>query len=104
MVKIGTVAALWRYPVSSVGGEDVERLDVTRDSVVGERRFGLVDLRSGAVADPGREPRWHRSLDLSCRLDDEHGVQLRIRDGAWFDGRGVDGADRLSEFFGFPVE
>jgi uncharacterized protein len=38
-----SVGALYRYPVKSFQGEPVDRVEVGRDGIVGDRRFGLLD-------------------------------------------------------------
>ncbi len=43
------VAALWRYPVKSVGGERVPVLALEGDGVVGDRDWGIRDRRTGLV-------------------------------------------------------
>jgi uncharacterized protein YcbX len=46
---VGRVAELYRYPVKSMQGSAVERLEVRTGGVAGDRRFGLVDAGSGAL-------------------------------------------------------
>lgn len=46
---MGTVDALWRFPVKSMLGEHLEELVVSRRGVVGDRAFGLVDLETGKI-------------------------------------------------------
>ena len=43
------VAALWRYPVKSVGGEQVAALELEGDGVVGDRDWGIRDRTAGVV-------------------------------------------------------
>lgn len=47
---LGTVAALWRYPVKSLAGEQLDRAAVTERGVLGDRAYGLVDAATGRVA------------------------------------------------------
>jgi uncharacterized protein len=42
------VATLWRYPVKSMQGEELNASYVTTSGLVGDRQF--------AVVDPGRQP------------------------------------------------
>ena len=43
MDAVGTVAELWRYPVKSLQGERVERLEVGPGGAVGDRALAIVD-------------------------------------------------------------
>jgi uncharacterized protein YcbX len=40
--KIGRVAALWRYPVKSMAGEELEEVDVSWHGLAGDRRYAFV--------------------------------------------------------------
>jgi len=46
---IGSVAALWRYPVKSMGGKQLHSVEVTVRGVVGDRAYGLIDKDTGRV-------------------------------------------------------
>ncbi len=43
------VAELWRYPVKSMAGERLERAEVRRDGVVGDRLVQVYDMRGRVV-------------------------------------------------------
>ena len=47
---LGTVAALRRYPVKSMLGEDVDAGEVTSTGLVGDRRLAVVSRRTGKIA------------------------------------------------------
>jgi uncharacterized protein YcbX len=104
MKKIGRVAELWRYPVSSVGGQSLPQLEVTPAGIPGDRRFALFDPASGLAAAPEREPRWRPALFLQA-LRDEAALlpQLRFPDGEvfWLDDSRL--AARLEGHFGFAA-
>lgn len=90
------VAALWRYPVKSLGGECVEESEVSRHGLVGDRAFGLVDEATGYVLTARREPRllfaaarWHDGdveitgpenvlLDTDDKLSEWLGRRVRL--------------------------
>jgi uncharacterized protein len=50
---IGRVVALWRYPVKSMMGEEVNATEITDRGLLGDRVFGLVD-RADAKPSTGR--------------------------------------------------
>lgn len=50
MTVVGRVAALWRYPVKSMGGEEVDGVDVSWHGFAGDRRWAFIrdgQVRSG---------------------------------------------------------
>jgi uncharacterized protein YcbX len=49
MQQVGTVAEVWRYPVKSMQGERVERLEVAPGGALGDRRLAVVDRSIGKV-------------------------------------------------------
>jgi hypothetical protein len=48
--KIGTVKALWRFPVKSMLGEQLDELHITSRGVVGDRAWALRDLENRRIA------------------------------------------------------
>ena len=40
---VGTVRALWRFPVKSMLGEELEAADLSEGGVAGDRAYALVD-------------------------------------------------------------
>jgi uncharacterized protein YcbX len=99
---LGTVAAVCRYPVKSMLGEDLPAGDVTMAGLAGDRVLGLVHRETGKVASAKNPRTWRRLLMLraACR---EGAVTITFPGGAAMTGTGpaVDAA--LSEFLGQPV-
>ena len=104
MSLIGKVIELWRYPVSTVGGEQVEELEVPVGGMPDDRTCGLVDRDSGAIADPLRDPRWKPSLEIQSRVGRGRVAEIKVPGGEWLPAIGPEAADALSGYFGFPVE
>src|SRR5687767_9233806 len=66
MDQVGTVAELWRYPVKSMQGERVERLEVGPGGAVGDRTLAVVDPALGKVL----SAKLHAPLlEASARID-----------------------------------
>ena len=40
---LGSVVALWRYPVKSMMGEELNATEVTERGLLGDRAYALVD-------------------------------------------------------------
>jgi uncharacterized protein YcbX len=46
---VGAVAALWRFPVKSMLGEQLETVELTGRGLLGDRAYALIDVESGKV-------------------------------------------------------
>src|SRR5215510_3803544 len=46
---IGSVARLWRFPVKSMGGEQLDGVELTKRGVLGDRAYALIDKDTGKV-------------------------------------------------------
>ncbi|MDQ3665230.1 MAG: MOSC N-terminal beta barrel domain-containing protein [Acidobacteriota bacterium] len=58
-----SVAALWRYPVKSMMGEELNSATVGKRGILGDRAFALIDDESGQVVSAKNPKRWP---DLFC--------------------------------------
>ncbi|WP_194814613.1 MOSC domain-containing protein [Nocardia sp. XZ_19_385] len=60
-----TIDALWRFPVKSMGGEQLQEAVVTSAGIVGDRGYALIDKETGKVVSAKHPARWRGILD--CR-------------------------------------
>jgi uncharacterized protein len=108
---VGTIRALWRYPVKSMLGEEVDAVDVGEGGVVGDRAHALRDTETGKVASAKHPKLWPNLL--ACRAafadatrpgDELPPVRIELADGnaVMSDAPDVDAV--LSHFFGRDVE
>jgi uncharacterized protein len=52
------VATLWRYPVKSMQGEELNAAEVTASGLVGDRQFAVIDPATGKVAGAKNPRKW----------------------------------------------
>src|SRR6266496_3564178 len=57
-VQVGTVAALWRYPVKSMMGEELNSSAITDRGLLGDRQFAVVDRATGKVGGAKNPRKW----------------------------------------------
>lgn len=62
-----TVSGLWRYPVKSMQGEELNATEVTERGTVGDRAYALLDRETGKVASAKNPRKWARLFDFRAR-------------------------------------
>ncbi|MEB3319000.1 MAG: MOSC domain-containing protein [Cyanobacteriota bacterium] len=66
-MRVGQIAALWRYPVKSLLGERLQRLEIDGRGVVGDRGYALWDAAASKVASAKHPRKWARLLRFEAR-------------------------------------
>ena len=104
---LGTVAALRRYPVKSMLGEDVDAGDVSFTGLAGDRQLAVVSRATGKIASAKFPRLWRDLLTLSAVAADDpapHGaVRITLPEGktVWSSDADVDAV--LSGLLDQPV-
>jgi uncharacterized protein YcbX len=108
---VGTISALWRFPVKSMLGEELDAVDVTEGGLVGDRAFAIVDKETGKTASAKHPKVWPNLFGCRAAFTEPPSagaelppVWIQLADGtsAMSDAADVDGV--LSRFFGRDVE
>jgi uncharacterized protein YcbX len=108
---VGTVRALWRFPVKSMLGEELDAADLSEGGIVGDRAYALRDRETGKVAS-AKHPKLWPDL-LACRAafvesprpgDELPPARIELADGNWVMSDAADVDAVLSRFFGRDVE
>ncbi len=55
---LGRVSALWRYPVKSMAGEELNRCEITPRGLLGDRAYALVDEATGLIGSAKNPRAW----------------------------------------------
>ena len=63
-LRVGSVAALWRYPVKSMMGEELNAAEVTDRGLLGDRQFAVVDRSTGKVGGAKNPGKWGSFFDF----------------------------------------
>src|SRR3989442_1262849 len=63
-MNLGSVVALWRYPVKSMMGEELNAAEITQWGLHGDRAYALVDSSDGKVATAKNPRKWPRLFDF----------------------------------------
>src|SRR3954447_24682628 len=108
---VGTIRALWRFPVKSMQGEELDAADLSEGGIVGDRAYAVVDRETGKVASAKHPKKWPNLL--ACRAsfveapragEELPPARIELADGnsVLSDAADVDAV--LSRFFGRDVE
>ncbi|WP_053363584.1 MOSC domain-containing protein [Bacillus sp. FJAT-27251] len=52
------IASIWRYPVKSMMGEELNACEVTEKGLLGDRAYGLIDNETGKLANAKNPNKW----------------------------------------------
>ena len=106
----GSVAGLWRYPVKSMMGEELNATEVTKYGLLGDRRFAVVDPVTGKVAGAKNPRKWGNFFEFrAAYAEPPHAggkvsaVRLTLPDGTTVTSDQPDLAQLLSKALGREV-
>src|SRR5438309_2988581 len=63
-VAVGAVATLWRYPVKSMMGEELNSSPAGPRGLLGDRALALIDRETGKVVSAKNPRKWARLFDF----------------------------------------
>ena len=107
---VGSVEALWRYPVKSMMGERVETVGVTERGILGDRAYAFVDQSTGKLGSVKNPRKWGFLLTCKARfaepVESDQTVPpalITLPDGACLPTNRPETAKILSELLGRKV-
>jgi uncharacterized protein YcbX len=109
-VRTGSVVGLWRYPVKSMMGEELNSSEVTERGLLGDRHFAVVDRSTGKVGGAKNPRKWGNFFDYRATYVDPPlagsampPVRVTLPDGTTVTSAQDDLAQILSRTFGREV-
>jgi uncharacterized protein YcbX len=110
--QVGTasVVGLWRYPVKSMMGEELNASEVTERGLLGDRQFAVVDRSTGKVGGAKNPRKWGNFFDFRASYVEPPTsgarippVRMTLPDGTAVTSEQEDVAQVLSRAFGRDV-
>lgn len=107
---LGSVSALWRYPVKSMQGEQISSAPITERGILGDRAYAILDKDTGHIASAKHPRKW--SALFACRASFVEPPQLgaplppvwlTLPDGSVINGAQPDADQLLSHALGRNV-
>lgn len=101
MTSVGSIRSLWRYPVKSMLGEELQACELTGRGFVGDRAYALVDAENGKVASTKNPRKWARLFECRAEfLDGPRAVRITLPDGETVSAAEPEAAELLSSLLG----
>lgn len=69
-VELGSVVSLWRYPVKSMMGEELNASEITDRGLLGDRAYAVVDSSDGKAASAKNPRKWPNLFDFRASFAD----------------------------------
>jgi uncharacterized protein YcbX len=105
-----SVVALWRYPVKSMMGEELNAAEVTKRGLLGDRQFAVVDRSTGKIGGAKNPRKWGNFFDFRAAYVEPPrtgskipAVRITLPDGAVVTNEQGDLTQILSRAFGRDV-
>jgi uncharacterized protein YcbX len=97
----GSVRALWRYPVKSMLGEQIESCEVTPRGLAGDRAYALVDASDGKIASAKNPRKWAKLFECRAELVERpRAVRITLPSGDAIAADDPGAGEILSRFLG----
>jgi uncharacterized protein len=108
---VGSIASLWRYPVKSMLGEELETTDITAHGLLGDRAYALLDVETGRVASAKNPKKWAKLLNFHAAYTQSPqvkepvpAVKVALPDGSTITSEAADASEILSGILGRKVQ
>ncbi|MBD2090150.1 MOSC domain-containing protein [Microcoleus sp. FACHB-1515] len=101
---VGSIVSMWRYPVKSMLGEELNATEVAERGLMGDRAYALVDAETGKIISAKLPRKWGVLFECRAALDSPTQVKITLPDGSIVMGDRSDINDILSEAFGRKVK
>jgi len=76
--ELGSVVSLWRYPVKSMLGEELNSVEVTDHGLLGDRAYALRDPSNGKVVSAKNPRKWANLFDFRATFAESPRAQEKI--------------------------
>ena len=105
-----TVSTLWRYPVKSMMGEELNGAHITLAGLLGDRHYALVDSETNKVISAKNPKKWpdffafRSAYTAPVEANSASPVWITLPDGTVLHSEQSDINDKLSNYLGRPVK
>ncbi|HYH01289.1 MAG TPA: MOSC N-terminal beta barrel domain-containing protein [Terriglobales bacterium] len=84
--QAASIVSIWRYPVKSMMGEELNASEISKDGLAGDRAFALIDSSDEKIATAKNPKKWPHLFDFRAALVQEletrtTAVRITLPDG-----------------------
>lgn len=102
------ISTLWRYPVKSMMGEELNGTNISLGGVVGDRAFALIDSSNDKVISAKNPKKWPNFFDFHASYtaplsNGTQSVWIQLPNGEVVNSEQADVNDKLSAYLGASV-
>ena len=104
------VVSLWRYPVKSMMGEEMNACDLTEKGLLGDRAYGVIDTETGKLANAKNPKKWPGMFNYRASFAEPvelskpiPSVRITLPDGQCIESSDGNVSEQLSKSFQRPV-
>jgi uncharacterized protein YcbX len=107
---VGSVVSLWRYPIKSMLGEELNASQVAEQGLLGDRAFALIDTATGMTVSAKNPRKWGKMFDCRATLAESSDgvdlsqVKITLPDGSIVLSSAEDANQILSSLLGREVK
>lgn len=104
-----TVSTLWRYPVKSMMGEELNGSHITLSGLLGDRYYALIDVETNKVVSAKNPKKWPNFFSFRAaytaplEANSDQALWITLPDGTVLHSDQADVDDKLSSFLGRAV-
>lgn len=102
------ISTLWRYPVKSMMGEELNGTHISLGGVIGDRAYALIDTSNDKVISAKNPKKWSNFFDFHAAYtapsDTSSAVWIHLPNGDVLNSAQADVNDKLSAYLGAPVK
>lgn len=102
--SLGSVVTLWRYPIKSMMGEELNATQVMEQGLLGDRAYALIDAETGKTISAKSPRRWGKMFDCRAALNAPSQVKITLPDGTIVLSDAADVEQVLSNALGRAVK
>ena len=109
-VKVGSIGALYRFPVKSMMGEELNAVSIGNKGIVGDRLFALSDPATGKIASAKNPSKWPNLFSFHATFTEPLNgskippVRITLPDGDTIQSDAPNISEILSQSLGKPVQ
>lgn len=101
---VGSVVSMWRYPVKSMLGEELNATEVMERGLMGDRTYALIDAETGVIVSAKLPRKWGILFNCRAALDSPTQVRITLPDGSIVMNNADNVNEILSQAFGRKVK